>query len=106
EPTEAPRRLADAREAAAALAVAPPEPEAERLARDVQNEARRLDAALRLLETETRRGRELTTQHGAAVREGRRDEAQRLQRRLVDHSQALYRLRQLATARWERLRAQ
>lgn len=106
EPTEAPRRLDAAREAASALAVAPPEPEAERLARDVENEARRLDAALRLLETETRRGRELTSQHGAAVREGRRDEAQRLQRQLVDHSQALYRLRQLATARWERLRAQ
>ncbi len=106
EPTEAPRRLAAAREAATALAVAPPEPEAERLARDVENEARRLDAALRLLETETRRGRELTSQHGAAVRDGQRDEAQRLQRQLVNHSQALYRLRQLATARWERLRAQ
>lgn len=106
EPTEAPRRLEAAREAASALAVAPPEPEAERLARDVESEAQRLDTALRLLETETRRGRELTSQHGAAVREGQRDEAQRLQRQLVTHSQALYRLRQLATARWERLRAQ
>lgn len=106
EPTEGPRRLEDARQAARALAVAPPEPEGERLARDIEHEARRLDAALRLLETETRRGRELTNQHGEAVREGDRNQVQRLQRALVEHSQALYRLRQLATARWERLRAQ
>lgn len=106
DPTEGPRRLADARETARALATAPPEPEDERLARDIASETARLDLALRWLETETRRGRELTTRHNEAVRAGERNEAQRLQRQLVDHAQALYRLRQLATARWERLRAQ
>lgn len=105
EPTEAPRRLNEARQAARALASAPPEPEAERLLRDLAHEGRRLDSALRLLETETRRGRELTNQHGAAVQQADAQETQRLQRALVQHSQALYRLRQLATARWERLRA-
>lgn len=105
EPTEAPRRLADARLAARALAVAPPPPEADALMREVQAEARRLDQALRALETETRRGRELTREHGDAVRESKRADVDRLQRALVDHSQLLYRLRQLATVRWERLRA-
>ncbi len=104
EPTPAPRRLSEAREAARALAVTPTEPELERLPRDLAAEEERLDQALRWLETETRRGRELTSQHNQAVRQAQRDEAQRLQRALVDHSQALYRLRQLATARWERLR--
>ncbi|MCZ7682229.1 MAG: hypothetical protein M5U28_26935 [Sandaracinaceae bacterium] len=104
EPTPAPRRLSEAREAARALAGPPEGSEVERLPREIEAEAERLDQALRWLETETRRGRELTTQHNAAVRGGDREEAQRLQRQLVDHSQALYRLRQLATARWERLR--
>lgn len=104
EPTPAPGRLSEAREAARALAVAPAEPEVDRLPRDIAAESERLDQALRWLETETRRGRELTSQHDAAVREGRRTEAQRIQRELVEHSQTLYRLRQLATARWERLR--
>jgi hypothetical protein len=106
EPTEGPRRLDAARLAAVALAVPPPEPEAPRLERDLASEARRLDEALRWLETETRRGRELTTRHRTAVSEGAREDAERLQRELVGHSQELYRLRQLATARWERLRAQ
>lgn len=105
EPTQAPRRLSETREAARALAGTTPEgSEVERLPRELAGEAERLDQALRWLETETRRGRELTTQHNAAVRGADREEAQRLQRQLVDHSQALYRLRQLATARWERLR--
>ncbi len=106
EPTEGPRRLSEARQAARALAVAPVEAEAPHLTHEVQTEADRVDQALRWLETETRRGRELTNAHRAAVREGETDEAARLQRQLVDHSQALYRLRRLATARWERLRAQ
>jgi hypothetical protein len=106
EPTEGPRRLSDAREAARLLAVPPTDPEIDRLTRDIQNESQRVDQALRWLETETRRGRELTTLHGAAVRGGQSTEAQRIQRQLVEHSQALYRLRQLSTARWERLRAQ
>ncbi|MBX3273575.1 MAG: FecR domain-containing protein [Sandaracinaceae bacterium] len=106
EPTEGPTRLAAAREAAAALAAleAPAvEPAAERAA--LAQEADRLDQALRSLETETRRGRDLTSQHRDAVRQGQTDEASRLQRELVAHSQALYRLRRLATARWERVRA-
>lgn len=106
EPTEGPRTLDAAREMARALAIAPPEPEGPRLERDIAAETRRLDEALRWLETETRRGRELTTQHRQAVSEGAREDAERLQRELVVHSQELYRLRQLATARWERLRAQ
>jgi ribosome-associated protein YbcJ (S4-like RNA binding protein) len=106
EPTEGPRRLTEVREAARALAAEPTEPEPERLARDLQNETQRVDQALRWLETETRRGRELTTAHGAAVRGGQTAEAQRIQRQLEAHSQSLYRLRQLSTARWERLRVQ
>jgi hypothetical protein len=106
EPTEGPRQLRVAREMARGLAIPPVEAETERLERDVASEITRLDDALSRLETETRRGRELTEQHGVAVREGNADESQRLQRELVTHAQELYRLRQLATARWERLRAQ
>ncbi len=89
EPTEGPRRLTDARQATRALATPATEPEAPRLARDVEAEAQRVDQALRWLETETRRGRELTTQHRDAVRQGQTQEADRLQRQLVGHSQAL-----------------
>jgi hypothetical protein len=106
EPTEGPSRLSGARAAAAALAdgATPAAPEDRR--QTLAHEAERLDQALRWLETETRRGRELTNEHRAAVREGRTEEAQRLQRELVEHSRSLYRLRRLATARWERLRVQ
>lgn len=106
EPTAAPERLSTARATAAALAAGAAEPDDEGMRERAAHEAERLDQALRWLETETRRGRELTNEHRAAVREGRTEEAQRLQRELVEHSRSLYRLRRLATARWERLRAQ
>lgn len=107
EPSEGPLRLTEAQGAARAVAAGPTDPpEAERLARELQSEAQRVDQALRWLEGETRRGRELTSLHGAAVREGQSAEASRIQRQLSEHAQVLYRLRQLSTARWERLRAQ
>ncbi|MEQ8461543.1 MAG: hypothetical protein RIB77_45090 [Sandaracinaceae bacterium] len=106
EPTEGPSRLSAAREAAATLATADPEPPPpERLERDLAHEVSRLDQALSWLEAETRRGRELTTSHREAVRQKNMDEGRSLQRDLVEHSRALYRLRRLATARWERTRA-
>lgn len=105
EPTDGPGRLSGARAAANALAAAAPESERDDEA-GLGTEEDRLDQALRWLETETRRGRELTNAHREAVREGQTEDAQRLQRELVGHSQSLYRLRHLATARWERMRAQ
>lgn len=107
EPTEGPSRLTAARAAAVQLAATAPEtaPDASTEQAALASEAERLDQALRWLETETRRGHELTTGHREAVREGNTEEAGRLQRELVGHSQNLYRLRRLATARWERVRA-
>ncbi len=105
EPTEGPTRLSAARAAAVQLAGAPYEPDEEAERAAVAAETVRLDQALRWLETEARRGRELTSSHRDAVQEGNPDESMRLQRELVGHAQALYRLRRLATARWERLRA-
>jgi hypothetical protein len=102
EPTEGPRRLADARAAVGALRSGLVDGAA--LADGVRDQTRRLDASLDWLEGETRRGRELTTLHRTAVREGS-EEAQQLQARLVEHSRKLYRLRRIATVRWERLRA-
>ncbi len=108
EPTEGPARLPAARAASAALAagegVGEGDPEAG--ARGLAAEVERLDQALRWLETETRHGGELTAQHRAAVQASEQDESRRLQRELVAHSQELYRLRRLAHARWERVRAQ
>lgn len=106
DPTEGPERLAAARTTAAALAASSEAVGLEQRRTALAHEVERLDQALRWLETETRRGRQLTTEHRAAVRAGQSGDAQRLQAELVDHSQALYRLRRLATARWERLRAQ
>ena len=107
EPTEGPSRLTAARAAASLLSAPDPEreddPAADRAA--LATEVRRLDQALRWLEAETSRGRELMNSHRDAVREENTEESQRLQRALVSHSQALYRLRRLATARWERVRA-
>ena len=79
-----------------------PDPDA--LARRFGQELERLDQALRWLETETRRGSDLTQEHRAAVRAGDAEQSRRLQRELVSHSQELYRLRRVATARWERAR--
>lgn len=107
EPTEGPTRLTAAREAGAVLAAAEGDaaPDAERLQREVGHEVERLDQALHWLETEARRGRELTNEHRDAIHEHNEDESRRIQRELVNHSQELYRLRRLATARWERTRA-
>ncbi|MGE0790655.1 MAG: FecR family protein [Sandaracinaceae bacterium] len=108
EPIEGPNRLPAARAAANALAggegMSEPDPEA--LTRGFRPVLERLDQALRWLETETRRGSELTAQHRAAAQAGEQEEASRLQREIVAHSQELYRLRGLATTRWERARAQ
>ncbi len=108
EPTEGPSTLAAAREAARLLATggAPDavDPAAERAV--LAGETEKLDQALRWLETEARRGRDLTAQHRDAVRAGNEEDASRLQRELVAHSQELYRLRRLATTRWERVRAE
>jgi len=108
EPTEGPERLTGARAASAALAQSSEEREVDEAAEQsaLRSEASRVDQALRWLETEARRGRDLTNGHRDAVREHNAEESQRLQRELVGHSQALYRLRHLATARWERVRAQ
>lgn len=107
EPTEGPSRLTAAREAARLLAAGATE-EVDEAAdhATLSSETDRLDQALRWLETEARRGRDLTSQHRDAVRNGNPDEANRLQRELVAHSQELYRLRRLATTRWERVRAE
>jgi hypothetical protein len=105
EPTEGPSRLSAAREAAEVFAATEtPDEDGARQRRDLAHEADRLDQALQWLETEARRGRELTAQHSAAVQAGDGEESSRLQRELVEHSRALYRMRRLATARWERLR--
>jgi len=107
EPTDGPGRLSAARAAAATLAQTPSnpvDPAAERAA--LESATERLDRALVWLETEARRGRELTNAHRDAVQQSDTEEASRLQRELVGHSQSLYRLRRLATSRWERIRAE
>ncbi|MCC6875423.1 MAG: hypothetical protein IT378_14040, partial [Sandaracinaceae bacterium] len=101
-----PGRLEAAREAARALAGQAAPADVPRMRRELGAQVERLDQALRWLETETRRGRDLTTQHRTAVREQRQDDVRRLMRDLVEHSRALYRLRRLATTRWERVRTQ
>ncbi|MCA9608267.1 MAG: FecR domain-containing protein [Myxococcales bacterium] len=107
EPTEGPSRLTVAREAARVLAAgATEEPDEAADRATLTTETERLDQALRWLETEARRGRDLTAQHRDAVQNGRTEDATRLQRELVTHSQELYRLRRLATTRWERVRAE
>lgn len=105
EPTEGPTRLDDARPIAALIFEPSAVLDAARAQRDLTESARRLDESLLWLETETRRGLELTAAHRESVRTGRTDDGMRLQRELVTHAQQLYSLRQVATARWERLHA-
>lgn len=62
----------------------------------------RLDEAMRWLEIEEHRGRELTTRHRAAVQAGRSEEAMLRQREIVAHAQTVHGLRQVVLARWER----
>lgn len=101
-PVAGPVRLVGALETWPLLASVTPPPEPDALRRTLDRQVERLDQALRWLEAETGRGRELTAQHRAAVR-ARAEDAQELQERLVDHSRALYRLRQVVRVRWERV---
>lgn len=103
EPTEGPTRLEDARTASVTLFETAAALDTDRMLRELEEGARRLDESLLWLEAELRRGRELSTQHRGAVRAGRSQEAMRLERELVAHGQKLYVLRELVTARWERL---
>lgn len=105
EPTTGPERLDDARAAGGAVFETAPPLDAARAQRDATAAGRSLDESLLWLETETRQGLELTSRHREAVRAGRGDEGMRLQRELVSHSQRLHALRQVATARWERVLA-
>jgi hypothetical protein len=65
--------------------------------------AARLDEAMRWLELEQRRGRDLTARHRSAVQAGRSDEAMEYQREIVGHAQTVHALRQVVLVRWERL---
>ncbi len=105
EPTEGPERLADARAAADAIFAGVSAPDPARRAESLARAATDLDASLGWLEAEARRGHGLTEQHRTAVTAGRSDEAMRLQGELVGHAQQLHALRDVANARWERLRA-
>lgn len=105
EPTFGPTHLDQARVTARAALSETSGLEVIRAPRDLSDIARRLDESLLWLETETRRGLELTAQHRDAARMGRAEEALRLERQLQGHAQQLHALRQVATARWERLEA-
>ena len=103
EPTEGPQRLDDARTAAETIFSGTTPLEPARLADRAAHAATNLDNALGWLETEARRGRDLTDEHRAAVASGNSDEAMRLQGALVGHAQELHALRDTARLRWERL---
>jgi hypothetical protein len=104
EPVEGPTRLDTARiDAAALLAASTPVDEARRR-HDLGTSISRLDEALGTLEAEGRHGGELTEAHRAAVTAANPTESMRLQGELVAHSAQLFRLREVATSRWERLR--
>jgi hypothetical protein len=105
EPTDGPTELSDARTAALTVFEETHGLDSARAPRELTEMARRLDESLLWLETETRHGLELTTQHRDAVRMARAEEALRLERSLQAHAQQLHALRQIATARWERLEA-
>jgi hypothetical protein len=86
--------------------VTPPAPAAAAVATSVPSlgaSTHRLDEAMRWLELEQRRGRDLTARHRAAVQAGRSDEAMEYQREIVGHAQAVHALRQVVLTRWERL---
>lgn len=97
-------RLDDARAAArTAFSILVPL-EDDRRVRDLSAATRRLDESLGALEAEARHGHELTERHRDAVSASRSDEAMSIQAELVTHAQRLYQLREVATARWERVR--
>lgn len=97
-------RLDDARAAVRAAFAALTPLDDERRVRDLGGATRRLDESLGALEAEARHGHELTERHRDAVGGGRSDEATAIQAELVGHAQRLYLLREVATARWERVR--
>ncbi len=102
DPVQGPARLDDAVAGARAAlsaeltAVATPPP-------GLSGAIGRLDEAMRWLEVEQRRGRDLTARHRAAVQAGRSDEAMQYQREIVAHAQTVHALRQTVLVRWERL---
>lgn len=105
EPVTGPQRLDDARRESAALLVAAPVVDDERRRHDLGAAIGRCDEALSALETEGRRGADLTSEHRGAVAAANDAEAMRLQGELVAHSTQLFRLREVATSRWERVHA-
>lgn len=103
EATEAPNDLTAARIIAATLFEGTDAMSEDRASRELSEHANRLDESLGWLETETRRGLELTSRHREAVRSDQDTQAMRLQRDLATHAQRLHTLREVAIARWERL---
>jgi hypothetical protein len=104
EPADTAAGLEEARTAASALLDALPALDAEHRRRDLGAAIGRLDEALGALEAEARRGGALTLRHREAVAAAEPDEAGRLGGELAAHAAALHRLRESATARWERVR--
>lgn len=104
EPVDGPQRLDDARVQAGVLLAESSPIDDERRRHDLGIAISRLDEALGDLEAEGRHGAELTDLHRAAVAAANQTESMRLQGELVSHSTQLYRLREVATARWERVR--
>ena len=104
EPTQGSARLDDALAAGRALVLAEPTPPTPGAPTPPSFHAAtsRLDEAMRWLEVEERRGRDLTTRHRAAVQAGQSEEAMQYQREIVGHAQSVHALRQVVLARWER----
>lgn len=105
EAVHGPARLDDAIAAARATQSAGPSSGAPAVpvVLSVAQATARLDEAMRWLEVEQRRGRDLTARHRAAVQAGRPDEAMQFQREIVGHAQTVHALRQSVLVRWERL---
>ncbi|MFO0713453.1 MAG: hypothetical protein U0353_26615 [Sandaracinus sp.] len=103
EPVQGAARLDDALTAARERVMAPPSTEAGAPTPPTfAATTSRLDEAMRWLEVEERRGRDLTARHRAAVQAGQTDEAFQYQREIVAHAQSVHALRQVVLARWER----
>ncbi len=104
ETTQGSARLDDALAAGRALVIAAPTPAAPGTPTPPSFAAStaRLDEAMRWLEVEERRGRDLTSRHRAAVQAGQSEEAMQYQREIVGHAQSVHGLRQVVLARWER----
>jgi|GEM_PF-2401358 len=103
EPIATATDLPSAQASAAALLAGMPALDDEHRRRDLGAAIGRLDEALGALEAEARRGGALTLGHREAVASAEHDEATRLGEDLAAHAAALHRLREAATARWERV---